>query len=184
MNRGRGILAAICATAAICSGCAVRTYTVYKDRVDQDLSAGNRGFIGGAPPAVGTTEPQKTERKVIEVEIPMLRYRKKQPAQKPAGSGGTAVSSGQGPGVIEYTVAAPSGPAAVVEYTVLTNDTLQKISKKFYGTAKKWKTIFDANKEKLKSPDRIRPGQVLQVPLEADAAPVGEKPFEPAENLK
>ena len=31
-------------------------------------------------------------------------------------------------------------------YTVVTGDTLPKISRKFYGTSNKWKTIYDANK--------------------------------------
>ncbi|MCX7662077.1 MAG: LysM peptidoglycan-binding domain-containing protein, partial [Candidatus Omnitrophica bacterium] len=45
-------------------------------------------------------------------------------------------------------------------------DTLQKISLKFYGTTKKWKRIFNANKDIIKSPDKIYPGQVINIPLE------------------
>jgi nucleoid-associated protein YgaU len=59
------------------------------------------------------------------------------------------------------------GTAAKVEsYTVLPNDTLQKISLKVFGTTKKWKNIFDANSDTLKSPDRIYTGQVLKIPQE------------------
>ena len=49
-------------------------------------------------------------------------------------------------------------------YTVEKGDTLQKISKKFYGTTRHWKKIYEANKELLKSPDKIRPGQILNIP--------------------
>jgi LysM repeat protein len=51
-------------------------------------------------------------------------------------------------------------------YVVQKNDTLQKISEKFFGTTKKWKAIYNANKNILKSPDRIRPGQKLAIPKE------------------
>ncbi|HAJ56142.1 MAG TPA: hypothetical protein DCL35_00035 [Candidatus Omnitrophica bacterium] len=53
-------------------------------------------------------------------------------------------------------------------YTVEPNDTLGKISLKVYGTAKKWKKIFEANADQLKTPDKIYAGQVLKIPQETD----------------
>jgi len=50
-------------------------------------------------------------------------------------------------------------------YTIQKGDTLQKISRKFYGTTRKWKMIFNENQAKLKSPDKIRPGMQIKVPL-------------------
>ena len=49
-------------------------------------------------------------------------------------------------------------------YTVQAGDTLSKISKKFFGDANKYMTIFNANKDQLKDPDTIKPGQVLKIP--------------------
>lgn len=49
-------------------------------------------------------------------------------------------------------------------YTVQRGDTLQKISQKMYGTTKSWQRIFDANKSKLKKPDMVVVGMVLQIP--------------------
>ncbi|HAH21525.1 MAG TPA: hypothetical protein DCL49_11560 [Candidatus Omnitrophica bacterium] len=49
-------------------------------------------------------------------------------------------------------------------YIVQKDDTLQKISEKIYGTTKKWKEIFEANQDTLKSPDKIRPGKELRIP--------------------
>lgn len=57
------------------------------------------------------------------------------------------------------TVSAPAG-----SYTVQKGDTLSKISKQFYGDANKYQKIFDANKDQLKDPDKIQPGQVLRIP--------------------
>lgn len=48
-------------------------------------------------------------------------------------------------------------------YTVVSGDTLSHIAKQFYGKAD-WKPIFDANRDQLDNPDRIRPGQVLRIP--------------------
>lgn len=49
-------------------------------------------------------------------------------------------------------------------YTVKKGDTLQKISRKFYGTTKKWAVIYKANRDKLKTPDSLYPGNVLIIP--------------------
>jgi len=49
-------------------------------------------------------------------------------------------------------------------YVVQKGDTLQKISKKLFGTTQKWTNLYDANKHILKSPDKIRPGQKLLIP--------------------
>ena len=61
------------------------------------------------------------------------------------------------------TTAAPAAGAAQT-YTVAGGDTLSKIAKKFYGNANAWNTIFQANKDQIKNPDMIHPGQVLKIP--------------------
>ena len=47
---------------------------------------------------------------------------------------------------------------------MVAGDNLSKIAKKFYGDSNKWKRIFEANRDILKDPDKIRPGQVLKIP--------------------
>jgi uncharacterized protein YidB (DUF937 family) len=61
------------------------------------------------------------------------------------------------------TAPAPAKPAART-YTVVAGDSLSKISKKFYGDANQWKKIFEANRDQIKNPDLIRPGQTFQIP--------------------
>lgn len=61
----------------------------------------------------------------------------------------------------------PAGGAAAPSartYTVKSGDTLSKISQQFYGDANKYHKIFDANRDQLKDPDKIQPGQVLKIP--------------------
>jgi nucleoid-associated protein YgaU len=49
-------------------------------------------------------------------------------------------------------------------YTVVAGDSLSKIAKHFYGEANKYMKIFEANKDQLKNPDLIKPGQTLRIP--------------------
>jgi nucleoid-associated protein YgaU len=58
---------------------------------------------------------------------------------------------------------APAKPAART-YTVVKGDTLSKIAKSMYGSANKWRKIYEANTDIIKDPDVIRPGQVLKIP--------------------
>ena len=58
---------------------------------------------------------------------------------------------------------APAAPAAKT-YTVKPGDTLSKIAKEHLGNANAYMKIFEANKDQLKDPDKIKPGQVLRIP--------------------
>jgi nucleoid-associated protein YgaU len=63
--------------------------------------------------------------------------------------------------------AAASGPTstpAARTYTVQAGDNLSKISKQFYGDANKYMKIFEANKDKLANPDKVRAGIDLIIP--------------------
>jgi nucleoid-associated protein YgaU len=52
-------------------------------------------------------------------------------------------------------------------YEVKSGDNLSKIAKQAYGKASEWKRIFDANRDILKDPDKIYPGQKLKIPTAA-----------------
>ena len=41
---------------------------------------------------------------------------------------------------------------------------LSKIAKKTLGSANKWKLLWEANKDRVRGPDKIFPGQVLKLP--------------------
>jgi len=49
-------------------------------------------------------------------------------------------------------------------YVVVKGDTLSGIAKREYGNASKWPTIYEANKDVIKDPDLIYPGQQLRIP--------------------
>jgi nucleoid-associated protein YgaU len=49
-------------------------------------------------------------------------------------------------------------------YIVVSGDSLSKIAKCEYGNAKEWNRIYEANRDILKDPDKIYPGQELKIP--------------------
>jgi nucleoid-associated protein YgaU len=55
-------------------------------------------------------------------------------------------------------------PAGGGTYTVQAGDTLSKIAKEKLGNANAYMEIFNANKDQLSDPDKIKPGQVLKIP--------------------
>lgn len=174
-------------------GCAKRIEisTIEKERVDQDVSSGNKGYLCGNPPP--ETEPREhfTKREVVQVtvELPPYddwnRFRKEDkelwgnrgfvyggPGSKPT----TVVEEKQEeqielpqeePVAIEKEKnheAVPAKKSSVTVYVVKSGDTLGKIAKTVYGNSSRWKNIYDANKDVLKSPNKIFPGQKLKIP--------------------
>jgi nucleoid-associated protein YgaU len=65
------------------------------------------------------------------------------------------------------TNAAPASPQANATYTVKSGDTLSKIAKETLGSADRFLDIFNANRDQLDNPDKIKPGQVLKIPQHA-----------------
>ena len=76
---------------------------------------------------------------------------------------------------IQATSKATSSPAAAgkqpvgreTTYTVKAGDTLSKIAKDHLGNANAYMDIFNANRDQLSDPDKIKPGQVLKIPQPA-----------------
>jgi nucleoid-associated protein YgaU len=62
-------------------------------------------------------------------------------------------------------VSAPPQPAPVEYYVIQKGDSLSAIAKRYYGNAKDYPRIFDANREVIKNPDLIYPGQKIRIPL-------------------
>jgi len=67
---------------------------------------------------------------------------------------------------IQATAPAAAAPAQST-YTVKPGDTLSKIAKELLGDAKAYPEIFEANRDQLSDPDKIKPGQVLKIPAHA-----------------
>lgn len=175
----------------VLSGCVVRTYKVTKDRVDQDLASGNRGYLQGQVPESAQVKERRPTRttQVVEIELYSPVKFEKMPKPKPAETPIVITEDtklwGNRGFITESTVPEISQPektsaVSMEKYTVQKGDTLQKVSKKLYGTTHKWTKIYEANKDTLKGPDKIYPGQVINIPVEGKVEPLKETP----ENLK
>jgi nucleoid-associated protein YgaU len=57
-----------------------------------------------------------------------------------------------------------SSTTATKIYVVVSGDSLSKIAQREYGKASEWPRIYEANRDLLKDPDKIFPGQKLKIP--------------------
>lgn len=73
------------------------------------------------------------------------------------------------PGLLVEEVRAGGSGAVVV--TVQRGFTLWAIARENYGSGLLYVKVFEANRDQIRDPDLIYPGQVFTVPLEAEAAP-------------
>lgn len=55
-------------------------------------------------------------------------------------------------------------PTQQREYTIKPGDSLSKIAKQVYGNAADWQKIYQANRNTIKDPDLIHPGQKIILP--------------------
>lgn len=49
-------------------------------------------------------------------------------------------------------------------HTVVSGDTLRKMARRYYGNGDLWNKIYNANKDKIKIPEKIYPDQVFVIP--------------------
>ncbi|MDR4503231.1 MAG: LysM peptidoglycan-binding domain-containing protein [Candidatus Scalindua sp.] len=55
-------------------------------------------------------------------------------------------------------------PKKKIMHTVSSQDNLYNLSQKYYGDAKKWREIYEANKDLIEDPDILRVGDTLLIP--------------------
>lgn len=67
--------------------------------------------------------------------------------------------------VMAVTVKTPDEPK-VEYYEIVSGDTLSGIAKQFYGNAMEYPRLFEANREVIKDPDLIYPGQKIRIPMD------------------
>jgi len=65
------------------------------------------------------------------------------------------------------STAPAAAPAGAATYTVKPGDTLSAIARQFLGNSNAYMDIFEANRDQLSDPNKIKPGQVLKIPQSA-----------------
>jgi len=108
---------------------------------------GDKLLIRASAPSVDLKNRVWDQIKLVDPNFSDLIADIQAPAAAAAAAGGNAAST---------TVART--------YTVQPGDSLSKISKQFYGDANMYMKIFEANKDKLADPDKIKAGMDLLIP--------------------
>jgi nucleoid-associated protein YgaU len=52
------------------------------------------------------------------------------------------------------------------EYVIQKGDSLSKIAKEQLGAAHRWKYLYELNKDRIKDPNKLRPGKKIIIPIE------------------
>ena len=154
----------------IMSGClTMRNYTKEEPRKDLGIE-GNQGCLSGEckeEPRENRLGDTRTI-SVVEVEFgPREIKGETAEGEVVEAEAAAAKIPFRGVEVIEAVSEEESIPLKKVEtqyYVVQKNDTLQKISHKFYGTTREWNFLYEVNKDVLKSPDRLHPGVEIKIP--------------------
>ena len=174
LNRAAGILGILVAV-----GCRTATKVTEVPRVDLDLGSGNRGYLIGTPPE---TAALKTTRTMVQTDVEIPTFYK--PTQGAAPTSSEALAQPE-PESAAPEASASGEPQAAVRYdtyVVQKGDSLSTIAAKpeIYGHGSRWRRIFDANRNLLKNPDRVRAGMTLKIPRGDDDA----KPHRAKSNKK
>lgn len=164
------------------TGC-VKTYTYQVERKDQALR-GNRGVIMGKAPE--PVPDRKSTRTMLGIDVELPSSKEYEAEKKSEGEIGEVA----GEAVVRVRPKKVSKgfadeqwvrPPAETEgkkiksqatvklgfpekYTIQKGDTLEKISKKFSGKASRWPEIYEENKDIIRGPGKIYPGQVIVIP--------------------
>lgn len=166
-------------------GASVRIY-LNNERL-ADLQAGAGGRWGGSlqreiPPGryevrADLVDPQgevvaRAEVRFDRVQVALEEEAGEQAASEPSsdGSGITIVARGDQAGQVAFSgQPGASGQSSVI--LISRGDNLWRIARKIYGKGVRHTVIYEANKNQIRNPHRIYPGQVFTIPvLEDDEA--------------
>ncbi len=165
------------------AGCSkVKFYAVDRPRVDQ-ATMGNAGYVSGEKVSDTSQEGRPTrriyvfevDRKKNEEAVSVTKTteaasqaapvtEEKQGTENPPKQGLSLPYIGDDEPSADQSAAEASVDVSGTYYTVVKDDTLQKISKKVYGSYSKWTKIYDANKDKIKNPNFVKPGIDILIP--------------------
>jgi nucleoid-associated protein YgaU len=99
----------------------------------------------------------KTDNTINQIEV----------QQQAAAAGSPLGNPGAGPAGTPAGETAQAGAAGSGQgrtHEVASGDTLSAIAKRYYGNASQYMKIYNANRDQLSDPDKIRPGQKLKIP--------------------
>ena len=128
-------------------------------------------LTGEAPDVATKAKAMEIFNSLVETEntLNMLKVAVSKPEAAAAAAATTAAMMGPPTAPPGATITRAEGPAPVAEpaariHEVVKGETLSAIAKTYYGKASAYAKIFEANRDILKDPDHIYPGQKLKIP--------------------
>ncbi len=145
----RKLLLVLLGTATFLTACEDKNAKV----TDQTIDPNSTAMTEAPPPTV--TDPYATDPMVRQDSGAMTPAPAPAPAPRPAPA---YTDTGS------YEPPAPAREHVGRTYVVQKGDTLSSISKRFYGTTTRWKSIWEANRRAVPDPKRMKVGTRLVIP--------------------
>jgi nucleoid-associated protein YgaU len=118
------------------------------------LSDPNKLKVGMKLKIPAMAEDSKTAKPAVSVKTAEKKSEKAEKSEKSEKSEKTEKTE---------MVKAPDAPKEAEEYVVQSGDTLEKIARKVLNDGRKWRELYEWNRDQLPDPGRLRVGQVLKV---------------------
>ena len=156
----------------------IRQYLIDHGVAEDRIKILSRGKLDAVAPVTDLVGMQKDRNvpfvvaEVEEVQVPESQLASVQKDAQPEGKTAAQQSS-------QMTVEQPSQTVIeevqhietpvrvqVKQYVVQKNDSLWKIAEKEYGDGNQWRRLYEYNRDKLHDAKSLKPGQVLEIPIE------------------
>ncbi|MGE5197142.1 MAG: OmpA family protein [Deltaproteobacteria bacterium] len=146
-------------------GEAVKQFMLDNEIPEERIRIVSRGKLDAIAPItdlVGMQRDRNAQFMIAEVEEVMLPYTG---TSEPPTPEAKPLEEGK---YIEETEENLEGEVKVStkEYIVQKGDTLSKIAGKEYGKPYRWKYLYELNKDTIKNPNKLKPGQKIIIPVE------------------
>lgn len=137
------------------------------------LSQQPGGFDSGGtgPDIEGKYDAMRKENDALKREIQLLRSRIAElevrlgNRERTEPRSGEQVNPRSGSGHADTAENTSVGTRTIpARHTIVRGDTLERISRKYYGTPQRWRDIYNYNRKKLSTPNALKPGDTLDLP--------------------
>lgn len=137
---------------------------VTEDRI-KIVSRGKLDAIAHVKDLVGMQKDRNAQFMIAQVEEVMMPYQGEEQEAPAEIKEATKVEEGKF--VLEKEEIVESAPKIETkEYVTKKDDSLWKIALQYYGNGNKWKNIYEYNKDRIKDPNKLKPGTKLVIPIE------------------
>ncbi|MFA5362926.1 MAG: OmpA family protein [Candidatus Omnitrophota bacterium] len=140
----------------------VKQFMLDKGVAESRIRIVSRGKLDAVAPVsdlVGMQKDRNAQFMVAEVEEVMIPYGENIPQSAQSVEENKYVEEAEQQVESEVKV-------STKEYIVQSNDSLWKIAEKELGNGRRWKNIYELNREKIKNPNKLKKGITLVIPIE------------------